>query len=158
LQFDNSTSDAVNRLANTYRTCDILMGFGDGKASQFKGFQYSYSVLNVFDDQNLQPNNATWHPRINDIVYWAMDWDCPGYNFVAADMLKKYYGQLSPENIIKYILPALQTGDTHAAIYDLTNMYMYLSTVGPADTPNRAAYDRPYTRLDMKKLFAEQRP
>lgn len=35
--------------------------------------QYSYSVLNVFDDRNLMPN-ATWHPKIPGIVYWGMDW------------------------------------------------------------------------------------
>lgn len=36
--------------------------------------EYSYSVLNVMDDQNLMPFNDTWHPRIADIVYWGMDW------------------------------------------------------------------------------------
>jgi hypothetical protein len=41
--------------------------------NEFRGMQYSYSVLNVFDDGNLMPN-ATWHPKIPNIVYWGMDW------------------------------------------------------------------------------------
>jgi hypothetical protein len=28
------------------------------------------------------PVNDTWHPKIDDVVYNAMDWDCPGYNQV----------------------------------------------------------------------------
>ncbi len=87
MQYDNVLDDAINRMINTHRTCgnklfissrfyvaDLMLGVGDGKTNEFRGFQYSYSVLNVFDDQNLMPYNETWHPRINDIVYWGMDW------------------------------------------------------------------------------------
>jgi len=154
LQFDNSTDDATNRLANSDRTCAILMGFGDGKASEFRGYQYDYSVLNVYDDVNLQPLNDTWHPRIKDIVYWGMDWLCPGYNVVLADQLKKFYGNITAENTMQYILPAMQTGATHVAIYDLTNQFMYYASVGLNGTENRNAFERPYTKLDMQKLFA----
>ena len=37
-----------------------------------RGFEYSSSVFKVFDDENLEPYNQTWHPRIKDIVYWGM--------------------------------------------------------------------------------------
>ena len=72
LQFDNSVDDSIARLENTHRTCNLLFGVGDCKEPEFRGFEYSYSVLDVFDDQNLRPNNDTWHPRIQDIVYWGM--------------------------------------------------------------------------------------
>jgi len=158
LQFANSTDDATNILANTPRTCDILMGFGDGKANEFRGYQWSYSVLNVYDDENLKPANDSWHAKIDDIVYWAMDWDCPGYNEVMHDQLVKFYGNITAENVIRNVLPAVQTGDTHVAIYDLTNSYLYYSAVGLEHTSGRAAYDRPFTRLEMKKIFAVGRP
>jgi len=158
LQYDLTVDDASNRLANADRTCDLLFGFGDGKAPEFRGYQYSYSVLNIYNDMNLQPLNATWHPRINDIVYWGMDWLCPGFNSVLNEMLTQYYGNITAENTIKYILPAMQTGGTHVAIYDLTNQYMYYSSVGLEGSPNRLAYQRPFTRLDMQALFAVEPP
>jgi len=153
LQFDQTVDDATNRFANADRTCSLLFGVGDGKIPMFRGYQYDYSVLNVFDDLNLQPLNETWHPRIDNIVYWGMDWDCPSYNKVLHDQLITFYGNITVENTITHILPTMQTGDTHVAIYDLTNNFMYVSHVGPNGTPNRSAYQRPFTKLDMTKLF-----
>jgi hypothetical protein len=46
------------------------------------GLQYSYSVANVIADYNLIPVNDTWHPKIPNVVYFGMDWDCPSYNLV----------------------------------------------------------------------------
>ncbi len=51
---------------------NTILGVGDGKLNIFRGMEHSYSVLDVFDDQNMRPDNATWHPRIKDIVYWGM--------------------------------------------------------------------------------------
>jgi len=158
LQFDNSTDDATNRLANADRTCYLLFGFGDGKAPEFKGYQYSYSVLNVYDDRNLQPLNETWHPRIKDVVYWGMDWDCPGYNVVLYEQLTKFYGNVTVENTINYILPAMQSGSTHALVYDLSNQFMYYASLGLENTTDRYAYQRPFTKLNMPELFAIQPP
>jgi len=74
LQFDNTIDDAINRMINARRTCNLILGVGDGKESEFRGMEYSYSVLEVMDDQNLRPYNETWHPRIPEVVYWGMDW------------------------------------------------------------------------------------
>jgi len=158
LQFDNSVDDATSRLINTPRTCDLLFGVGDGKVSEFNGYQYSYSVLNVYDDLNLEPYNETWHPRMKDIVYWGMDWLCPNYDIALYDQLSHFYGNITVENTIRYILPAIQSGETHVAIYDLTNNFMYYSYVGLEGTPHRKAYERQFTQLDMTKLFAVTRP
>jgi len=159
LQFDNSIDDSINRLANTDRTCNLLFGVSDGKADKvkFRGFQYDSTVMKVFDDQNLLPN-ATWHPRIQDVVYWGMDWNCPGFNSVLYQQLTKFYGNITVENTIRHILPTMQTGDTHAVIYDLTNNFMYYASCGPENTPRRDAYDRPFTKIDMAKLFKEPKP
>ena len=37
----------------------------------FRGVQYSASVANFFDDQNMRPD-ASWHPKIKDVVYFGM--------------------------------------------------------------------------------------
>lgn len=62
-------------MVNTHRTCDLMLGVGDGKLGYFHGYEYSYSVLNVFDPLNQMPYNESavpqWHPRIPDIVYWV---------------------------------------------------------------------------------------
>lgn len=78
LQFDNTFDDAKNRITNAHRTCDLILGVGDGKSSKFNSVQYSYSVANFMDDTNQRPV-ADWHPKIENVVYHGMDWLCPGY-------------------------------------------------------------------------------
>merc|ERR1712113_108661 len=92
----------------------------------FSGYQYSATVLNVYEWYNLEPYNETWHPRIEDIVYWGMDWNCPGYNQVLSEQLLKYYGNINAENTMKYITSVTQTGNLHIAIYDYYNDDMYI--------------------------------
>ena len=36
----------------------------------FRGVEYSASVADFFTWDDLRPE-ATWHPRITDIVYWG---------------------------------------------------------------------------------------
>ena len=31
LQFDKTLADAISRLSNAHRTCDLILGVGDGK-------------------------------------------------------------------------------------------------------------------------------
>ena len=90
----------------------------------FNGIQYSASVANFMNDTNQMPLES-WHPRLPNIVYFGMDWLCPGYDQVLYTQLIKYYGNITPENTIQYITPIVQTGDLHIAIYDLTNMILY---------------------------------
>ena len=74
LEFDSSVFDSVARLEGANRTCNLILGVGDGKAETARGFAYSATELFVYDDTNLQPFNAsadTWHPRFKDIVYWV---------------------------------------------------------------------------------------
>jgi isopenicillin-N N-acyltransferase-like protein len=159
LQFDYTLDDALNRMINTRRTCDLLLGVGDGKLNQFRGVQYSYSVMNVFDDMNLRPINNTWHPRIPNVVYWAMDWLCPGYSTLMSRQLQKYHGKLSPAVGIQYVSPYEGSGDNHIAYYDLTKMQLYVSFAAPHNTTGPvAAYDRQYTQWDLRSLFAEPAP
>lgn len=158
LQFKDSVNDTQRLLANSKRTCNLLFGVGDGKAPEFRGIQYSASVANFFDDKNLQPT-ADWHPKIKDIVYWGMDWLCPGFDIVLAQQLKKHYGNLTAEVVIRDIVSIEQSGSLHIAVYDLTQNLVYIANAkasyesGPLD-----AYDRSFVRLSMDSLFNEKPP
>jgi len=158
LQWDQTVDDATTRMINAKRTCDLILGVGDGKSSEFRGYQYSSSVLNIFDDLNMQPL-ADWHPRINDTVYWGMDWICPGDNLVLSTQIESVYGKLTPEVAIKNLASVEQSGDNHAAYYDLTNLVLYVSFASPPGSPGPAGgYARQFTKFNGTALFEEQPP
>lgn len=159
LQFDNTYQDAITRITNATRTCDLILGAGDGKASTFRAFQYSHSVATVIADYNLIPVNDTWHPKIPNVVYFGMDWDCPSYNQALAERINFYYGNITAENTIYGITSIVQTGDVHIGIYDLTDNIMYVSFAAAVNqTGPPMAYDRQFTQLPLKTLFAEPAP
>ena len=84
-----------------------------------------------------------------------MDWLCPGYTRPLSAQIKKAWGSLTPELIISDITALVTTGDVHIAVYDLTEQIMFVSFMAsdPSMVP-QMAYDRPFTRLDLKTLFA----
>jgi hypothetical protein len=158
LQFDRTIDDAKHRLSTAHRTCDLILGVGDGKSNEFTGVQYSYSVANFMNDTNQMPLES-WHPRIKDTTWWAMDWLCPNYGSVMARQMEKFHGNITAENTIRYITPIVQTGDLHCAISDLVNMKMYVATAASvSETGPRMAYDRQFNMVDLNKLFATPRP
>jgi hypothetical protein len=159
LQFDDVLEDAENRMINSRRTCDLMLGVGDGKVNRFHGFEYSDSVLDIFTDTNLRPYNETWHPRIPGHVYWGMDWDCPSFNEVLGTQLKKYQGKLTAEIGISYVTGVEQSGDNHAAWYDLQNQQFWVSFAAPHSVGGPpSAYERQWTHVDAKAYWAEKPP
>ena len=157
-QYDASLSDATFRITNATRTCDLILGVGDGRANAFSGFQYSPSVANVFDDTNLMPLED-WHPRIPHVVYWGMDWVCPNDNRMLAHQLTQLHGNLSAANTIRHIVPYVGTGDLHVAIYEPDALAMYVATAAAdGEAGRRLAYQRAFVRLDLAAAFAEQPP
>lgn len=153
LQFDNTIDDSINRIANSQRTCDLILGVGDGKMGEFRGIQYSSSVANFMDDVNMKPT-ASWHPQIKDVVYWGMDWLCPAFSQTLSRQLTKHYGNITVENVIRDVTSITQTGNLHIAIYDLTNSIAYLAN---AKSTNQSgplyAYERSFVKLNMTELF-----
>jgi len=156
LTFDQTLNDSISRLKDTRRTCYNLIGVGDGKSNEFRGFQYSSSVLNIYDDKNLQPDQV-WHPRKKDIVYWAMNWDCLTFDVIMSKQLDVYYGNITAENLIHNILPIVQTGNLQVCIYDYTNMLMYVSNARASyESGKNNAFERKYIRFNMDELFSEK--
>lgn len=158
LQFDATLEDALNRMANAHRTCSLIFGVGDGKQPAFRGIQYSHSVVRFFNDLNMQPL-YDWHPRMKNIVYYGMDWLCPGFSKVLHAQLQKHYGNISAETAIRDITAITQTGDLQCCYYDLTNGLLYSAHArSRTETGARLAYDRPFIRLNLTTLFAEAPP
>lgn len=161
LQFEDSLQGAEDRIANANRTCNLIIGVGDGEENMVNGIEFSGYVAIPYDDVTLLPVNETWHPKIDDVVYNGMDWLCPGYTGPLGDQLQKYHGSISEVNTIQNILPTVQTGDLHAVVYDLTEQLMHVSFCrrGSADPSEpHYAYERQFTRLNMKDIFAQQAP
>jgi len=157
LRYDQTIDDSISRMAEAKRTCDLILGVGDGKMTEFRGFQYSSTVLHVMDDLNQLPLNNTWHPRIRDAVYWGMDWICPAYNTVLSGLLKQYYGKITPELAIQSISAVELSGDNHLAFYDLTNMVFFVSFAAPHNVGGAPqAYARQFCKFDAKAILAQQ--
>lgn len=161
LQFDGSLDASIKHITNAKRTCDLILGVGDGKPQEnkssapFRGIQYSHSVANFFDDTNMLPKNDTWHARIPQMVYYGMDWLCPGYSVVLHRQLASLHGSLTPQNTIENVVPIVQTGDLHVVISDLTNMKMYVANAkGSKESGATKAYDRQFIEFDMLNVFA----
>lgn len=137
--------DSITRIKDAHRTCDLILGVGDGHEKTFRGFEYSASVATVVTDTTLIPVNNTWHPEIENVVYWGMDWLCPAYNLVRepeggrysdsrlisldptlytyqvlSEQLRKWHGNITVANTVRDIVSIVQTGNLHAAVYDLT--------------------------------------
>nr|XP_006823776.1 PREDICTED: protein dcd1A-like [Saccoglossus kowalevskii] len=158
LQFDNTLDDALNRIANARRTCDLILGVGDAKLETFRGIEYSSGVADFFDDMNIRPE-AAWHPKIRHVVYWGMDWIDPDYSSVLGRQLQKYHGNITAENTIRDVVSIVQTGDLHIAVYDLTRNYMFVANARKKGASGPVmAYDRPFIRLSMAALFKEAKP
>ena len=163
LQFDDTLDDAISHINGSARTCDLILGVGDGKvdtsagAAPFRGVQYSHSVANFFDDQDMMPRNDTWHARIKGMVYYGMDWLCPNFSVVLHRQLAKLRGSLDVASTVKEVVPIVQTGDLHIAVYDLTDNMMYVANArGRGETGPKMAYDRQFIGLNMTSLFGTE--
>ena len=57
----------------------------------------------------------------------GMDWLCPGYSQVLAKQLTTLHGKLTAEATIRDVVPIVQTGDLHIAVYDFPRNVMYVA-------------------------------
>ena len=72
-----------------------------------------------------------------------MDWLCPGFNEALAKQLTALHGNITAENTIREVVPIVQTGDLHIAVYDLHNEILYTANAKADDeTGPPMAYDR----------------
>jgi len=153
LQFDKSRVEGVNRLKTANRTCHLILGVGDGNDKSFNSVQYSKDIASAMDDTNLRPV-ADWHPRIENVVYYGMDWICPDFHRVIARQINKYHGNLTAEIAIRDVMAPTRTGDLHVYVADLSNDLFYFAWAAPDGVPGKKnAYERPFVKLDLKSLW-----
>jgi len=156
LQFDKCQLDGVSRLAGAHRTCNLILGVGGGRERRFNSVQYSYSVCNIISDENFRPV-APWHAKLESMVYFGMDWICPGYNQAMHDQLAKHHGSLTVIDAIRDVMSVVQTGNLHIYVADLVSMTMYTAHARKMTASgNNNAYDRSYIKLDLNSIFATQ--
>ncbi len=74
LKYEDSLDSGIERIQESERTCNLIIGLGDGEANMVNGIEYSGYVAVPYSDQDLLPSNETWHPIIDDVVYNGMDW------------------------------------------------------------------------------------
>jgi hypothetical protein len=155
LQWDRTLNESVHRMQTTKRTCNLILGVGDGK-SEFRSFQYSHSVCNVIGDTNPLPK-ADWHPAIENTVYYGMDWLCPAFHQRLGELLAQHHGQITAEKAVRVIVPGLNSGNLQVVVYDLTyNRVLFAFGHVNEDQSRTNAYMRPFIQLDLKALFAHK--
>lgn len=72
-----------------------------------------------------------------------MDWLCPGYSQALAKALTSLHGNLTARATISHVVPLVQTGDLHVAIYEHHNHTLYVANArGRTETGPDMAYDR----------------
>jgi len=118
--------------------------------------QYSVENATVWDDEDF----PTWqgHPTIPDVVYVDKHVQ-PSTDPCLANVILDGYGTLNATYLFQEAAARLQTGDTHCAVYDYAHRFMYVSNAQPymgKNQPQLMAYERPFVRLNMQKLFAEE--
>ena len=74
LQFSESLEQARDKITYSNRTCNLILGIGDGKENRINGVEFSGVVANFYADTDLIPVNDTWHKQIENVVYNGMDW------------------------------------------------------------------------------------
>lgn len=161
LQYSTSLPEAIATIQAANRTCNLILGVGDGKARAVSGIQYSGYVAVPYASTDLLPQNDSWHPQVRDVVYNGMDWLCPNFDIVLGQQLAKYgaTASISPQTLAGHILPTVQTGSLHVAVYDLEASVVYVSfcrTSTADESEPHFAYERQFTALNMHDLFAVQ--
>lgn len=72
-----------------------------------------------------------------------MDWLCPNYDRVLSRQLITYHGNLTAELTISQIVPIVQTGNLHIAVYNHQHNLLYVANArGDSETGPDMAYDR----------------
>lgn len=155
LQFDLDISSAMNRILHANRTCAIFVGLGDSDSNQFRAVEYSVDTINMYSDKSYPRYPA--HPPAEGLVYIDKHFQ-PSHDPCLGDALLASYGHLDSQHLI--LAASLhRTGDNHAAIYDFARNHMFVASASSASTPPVIpAYQRPFLKLDLNKLWAEPQP
>jgi isopenicillin-N N-acyltransferase-like protein len=160
IQFAANLTDGVDMIQNrTNRTCRLVLGMADDREKKAVLVQYAHSDPKFwYADEEQQPPFAPWHPKVgNGIIYLFMDYNCPHFNQVGSEQLRRLYGHLTAEKIALEVAPVVQTGDLHLAVMDHTDGVIITANArGAGETGPKNAYERQFVRIDAKASFAKK--
>jgi len=152
LNWDTSVDDAISRVFKAHRTCSIFVGVGD-PYNKFKAIEYSLDQVEVFDDRTYP--QYTEHPRMPGVVYIDKHRQ-PSHNSCLSSLLQQNYGKIDALALLQ-IAAIHGTGDTHAAIYDYSGSFIYLSSAGVYTNGTATpAYSRQWARVSLTSLWNEK--
>lgn len=79
-----------------------------------------------------------------------MDWQRPAYQHKLYQQIEKNYGEITPELSIEKISSISKTGDSHIAVYDLTDQHLYIANArGGNEQRALEAYQRQFVQIDL---------
>lgn len=58
-----------------------------------------------------------------------MDWLCPSFNSALHKQLATYYGKLTPQVAIQYVMPIVQTGNLHVYVVNYSLFIHFYITI-----------------------------
>ena len=150
-------AEALKIVEDAKRTCGIHLGIGDSTTNTFNGLEINAEQVKIFNWTTIKPYPQ--HPVIEDVMYWDKHAQPTG-SYCLSSLLEEYYGNIDAEVLTTKIAAQEQSGDIHCAAFDYTTMVAFFANARKTFDPNGPldAYDRQFTKLDMKALFAEQAP
>ena len=104
---------------------------GGRQTGEFRGVEYAYKALNIYDDHN-QPVYAD-HPHFAGLVYWDKHKQ-PTSDPCLPALLKKYYGSINAINTIQNIAAEFQTGNARTC--SVHSLPLLMLSLPPARTLN----------------------
>lgn len=162
LQFDTSVQLAEKRIIEAKKTASIFVGLSSKSDGFTRLVEYgrvlNKEVANIFNDTTPFPGyapQAEQHPLMPSLVYIDKHTQ-PSGDWCMANVLKEKYGSLNAAAAIE-LMSRFQTGDIHAAMYDLGNSKFYASVASQNQEGSiKSAYDMQWWEFDTKALFSEK--
>lgn len=166
LQNSANRQDAESYVQSINRTWAMFIGVGDFSSQKFDIIGYRQPDATVYDQETMP--TVTGQPEMESLVYVDKhpQPSSEGASGTLPSALKDFYGDVSASNS-RTILQYHGTGDVHIAIYDYMANEMLVSIgrinkkgeYGPDggdDNNIWKAYNRPYLRFNLDKLWGNQ--
>ena len=155
-----TAEQAVAMLAAAERTWPLYLGVGHTAGpGTFYLVEYAHDVpLNVTDWRNC--TTYPTHPRIPGLAF-IDEFSQPSRDPCYAQVLAQLAGNVTAENMARYLAPLAQTGGLHAVTMNAQQIYVAnakypLTGDGSRTDAADSAFNRQFVRLDTATLFEYQ--
>ena len=156
LQFAETKEKAVEMTQAAKRTWSVWLGFGDHASQQFEAVLYDEEQALALNDSTLPALTGESYQR--DVAYIDKH-PQPSTTDEMANLVKKFYGNMTAEIVAQEFPSAMQSGDVHTAVYDMGNRRAFIArgTTDAAGSFVQYAYQAPIFAFDMDNLWNEIR-